>query len=350
MALGFLCKEIMSRVSPILISAAEVASDADWQQQLQQAVRTPEELLRLLDLPDSLLAGALEGDRAFDLKVPRGFIAKMRRGDVNDPLLRQVLPLAEEQLPVPGYVVDPLEEMDSNPLKGLIHKYQGRVLLTLAPSCAVNCRYCFRRHFPYQDNNPSRQQWQQVLDYIRLDTTINEVIFSGGDPLLTADRQLAWLVNELDKIAHLKRLRVHTRLPIVIPQRIDEGLLEWLGSTRLQRVVVLHINHANEIDADLSEAVTKLKALGVTILNQSVLLRGVNDSVETLRDLSEALFAADILPYYLHVLDKTAGTAHFDCGDTVAIELHRQLQGCLPGFLVPKLVREVPGRVSKTLL
>lgn len=302
----------------------------------------------MLDLPESLLAGAEAGARQFALKVPRSFVAKMRCGDVNDPLLRQVLPLTDEQLPVSGYVTDPLEELDNNPLKGLIHKYRGRVLLTVAPACAVNCRYCFRRHFPYQDNSPARAEWQQVLEYIQADTSVNEVILSGGDPLLAPDRQLSWLVSALNDIAHLKRLRIHTRLPVVIPQRVDAALLGWLQATRLQAVVVLHINHANEIDEQLVKKVSELKAVGATILNQSVLLKGVNDSAVALSALSEALFAAGILPYYLHVLDKTAGTAHFDCSDARAVELHNELLASLPGFLVPKLVREVPGKASKT--
>ena len=321
-----------------------------WQAQLSDAIRDPGELCRRLGLDDGWLPGAERGHTLFEVRVPEAFLARMRHGDPDDPLLRQVLPLAAEGEVVPGYVADPLEEADHTPARGLIHKYAGRVLLIASPVCAVNCRYCFRRHFPYEQNAPSRSQWEASLEYLRADTSISEAILSGGDPLAASDRQLTWLVERLDTIPHLKRLRIHTRLPVVIPDRVDDALLGWLSATRLQKVVVLHINHANEIDDAVVAACARLKGAGVTLLNQSVLLRGINDSVDALATLSERLFEAGVLPYYLHVLDPVAGAAHFDVTDEEARELVAGLRETLPGFLMPRLVREIPGEASKTPL
>ncbi|WP_111413824.1 EF-P beta-lysylation protein EpmB [Billgrantia lactosivorans] len=321
-----------------------------WQTQLSRAIRDPRELCRRLGLDDAWLPGAEAGHALFEVRVPEAFLARMRRGDPHDPLLRQVLPRIAEGESVPGYVTDPLEEAEHTPGPGLIHKYAGRVLLIASPACAVNCRYCFRRHFPYGDNSPSRAQWERSLEALRQDTSIHEAILSGGDPLAASDRQLAWLVERLEAIPHLKRLRLHTRLPVVIPDRVDDALLGWLGATRLQKVMVLHINHAQEIDDAVVAACVRLKQAGVTLLNQSVLLRGVNDSVEALAQLSERLFEAGVLPYYLHVLDPVAGAAHFDVPDEEARELVAGLREVLPGFLLPRLVREIPGAASKTPL
>ncbi len=321
-----------------------------WQAQLSDAIRDPGELCRRLGLDDGWLPGAERGHTLFEVRVPEAFLARMRHGDPDDPLLRQVLPLAAEGEVVPGYVADPLEEADHTPARGLIHKYAGRVLLIASPVCAVNCRYCFRRHFPYEQNAPSRSQWEASLEYLRADTSISEAILSGGDPLAASDRQLTWLVERLDTTPHLKRLRIHTRLPVVIPDRVDDALLGWLSATRLQKVVVLHINHANEIDDAVVAACARLKGAGVTLLNQSVLLRGINDSVDALATLSERLFEAGVLPYYLHVLDPVAGAAHFDVTDEEARELVAGLRETLPGFLMPRLVREIPGEASKTPL
>ena len=340
----------------IIIAASETQSHRDslahstWQQQLSHAIRDPQTLCKRLGLTHDGLAGAQVGHDLFGICVPEAYLNRIAYADKNDPLLRQVLPLSEEALTPHGYVVDPLEEAEHRPAKGLIHKYAGRVLLIASPNCAINCRYCFRRHFPYSDNSPSRAQWQEALDYLRADTTIHEAILSGGDPLAASDRQLAWLVEQLESIPHLKRLRIHTRLPVVIPDRVDDALLGWLSATRLQKVVVLHINHANEIDQAVVDACARLKQAGVTLLNQSVLLRDVNDSVTTLAALSERLFEAGILPYYLHVLDPVQGAAHFDVSDCEARELVAQLRDHLPGFLMPRLVREIPGQGSKTPL
>lgn len=345
--------------SPALVQRSDVSSTvtpqpltlpANWQNQLSQAIRDPRELCRRLELDDGWLPGAERGHALFEVRVPEAFLARMRPGDPHDPLLRQVLPLIAEGENVPGYVADPLAEAEHTPARGLIHKYHGRVLLIASPACAVNCRYCFRRHFPYGDNNLSRAQWEQALDTLRQDASIHEAILSGGDPLAANDRQLAWLVERLAAIPHLKRLRIHTRLPVVIPDRIDGPLLDWLGGTRLQKVMVLHINHAQEIDQAVVDACARLKSANVTLLNQSVLLRGVNDSVATLAALSERLFDAGVLPYYLHVLDPVAGAAHFNVPDNEARELVAGLRKELPGFLLPRLVREIPGEASKTPL
>ncbi len=321
-----------------------------WQDQLAGVIRDPRELCRRLGLDASWLAGAEAGHDLFEVRVPEAFLGRMRPGDPADPLLRQVLPLASEAETTPSFVADPLAEAESTAAPGLIHKYPGRVLLIASPSCAVNCRYCFRRHFPYDENAPSRAQWDRTLAHLHDDPSIREAILSGGDPLAASDRQLAWLVERLEAIPHLKRLRIHTRLPVVIPDRIDAALLQWLSSTRLQKVVVLHINHANEIDEAVIGACTRLREAGATLLNQSVLLRGVNDGIAPLAELSERLVEAGILPYYLHVLDPVAGAAHFDVPDDEARELVAGLRDVLPGFLVPRLVREIPGEASKTPL
>nr|WP_290832499.1 EF-P beta-lysylation protein EpmB [Halomonas sp.] len=336
----------------IIIAAKQASAQISlsWQQQLSLAIRDPITLCQRLGLSDRWVSGARTGHQLFEICVPEAYLARIAPNTPDDPLLRQVLPLEKEALTPLGYVLDPLEEAEHRPAKGLIHKYAGRVLLIASPNCAINCRYCFRRHFPYSDNSPSRAQWQEALDYLRADPTIHEAILSGGDPLAASDRQLAWLVEQLESIPHLKRLRIHTRLPVVIPDRIDDALLGWLGSTRLQKVMVLHINHTNEIDQAVIDACTRLKQTGATLLNQSVLLRGVNDDVATLATLSERLFEAGILPYYLHVLDPVQGAAHFDVPDNEARELVAQLQDRLPGFLMPRLVREIPGKASKTTL
>jgi len=333
-----------------LPNVRQIAEQPDWQQLLRDTVNDPAELLQLLELPTALMQGANLGDQLFALKVPLPFVKKKQKGDPQDPLLRQVLPLAEETLDVPGFTSDPLEELDANPYEGLIHKYKGRVLLILSGACAVNCRYCFRREFPYAENQLGSEQWAHILGYLSADSSITEVIFSGGDPLATPDKRLQKMVTDLETIPHLSRLRIHSRLPVVIPQRITMEFAAILKASRFKTVMVLHANHANEIDSQLSSAVRLLQNHGVTVLNQSVLLEGVNDTVESLVQLSEALFEAGVLPYYLFTLDPVRGAAHFNVADTQAVQLHQQLQSLLPGYLVPKLAREIPGFPSKTLL
>ncbi|WP_432471883.1 EF-P beta-lysylation protein EpmB [Amphritea sp. HPY] len=322
----------------------------NWQTILSQTIDSPEALIRHLQLPEELIEPAREASKGFPLRIPAPYLQRIRKGDINDPLLRQVLPLGDELRQVPGFVTDPLAEMAANHRDGLIHKYKGRVLLVITGACAINCRYCFRRHFPYEDNRLGPEQWQQVLNYIQNDDSIKEVIFSGGDPLVSSDKRLQKLIADLEQIPHLQRLRIHSRLPVVIPQRVTDTLTTTLRDTRLQSVVVLHINHPNEIDDSVTAAVQQLKKAGITVLNQAVLLKQVNDSVEVLKQLSETLFASGILPYYLFTFDPVAGAAHFDFADSDAQQLMQQLHMELPGYLVPKLAREVPGRGSKTVL
>ncbi len=322
----------------------------DWQTALGQAITDPAELLDVLGLGPEWLPAARDASRAFPLRVPRGFVARMRRGDPNDPLLRQVLPLAAELLPAPGFGADPVGDRAAEQAPGVLHKYQGRVLLTATGACAVHCRYCFRRHFPYEQANASADGWRVALDSIGADFSITEVILSGGDPLTLSDRRLADFVQHLACIPHVTRLRVHSRLPVVLPERVTPSLCDALAGTRLRVVVVLHVNHAQEFDASVRQACVHLAERGFLLLNQSVLLRGVNDSIEALAMLSETLFAAGVLPYYLHQLDRVQGAAHFEVSDQSALALHAGINACLPGYLVPRLVREVPGAPGKSPL
>lgn len=321
-----------------------------WQEELSRAVRDPRELFRLLELNPQYLSETIEAHGDFKLMVPHPYLARMTKGDINDPLLAQVLPAGAELATVPGYNRDPLGESEANPVQGLIHKYHGRVLLIASPACAVHCRYCFRRHFPYQLNQPGRKQWSQALDYIAKDPSIREVILSGGDPLAANDQHLHWLVSEIATIPHVRRLRVHTRFPVVIPQRIDQACLRWLSATHLKVVVVLHVNHPRELDAEVAGAAARMRHAGIDLLNQSVLLRGINDCAQTLADLSEKLHRAGILPYYLHQLDTVQGAAHFAVTGRRLKQLQTQLMERLPGYLVPKFVREEAGASSKQLL
>jgi len=322
----------------------------DWLQQLADVVTDPTELLRLLSLEQHAdLAAGNDARKLFALRVPRAFIQRMTPGNAHDPLLLQVLTSRQEFVDAPGYSTDPLDEQ-SSVVPGLLHKYRNRALLLVKGGCAVNCRYCFRRHFPYQDNQGNKRNWQAAIDYIAEHPELDEIIFSGGDPLMAKDHELAWLVGALEKIPHLKRLRIHSRLPVVIPARITEGLCQILAETRLQVLMVSHINHAQEIDDELRYGMQMLKRAGVTLLNQSVLLRSINDDAQALANLSNALFDAGILPYYLHVLDKVQGAAHFFVSDDEARALVRQLLTMVSGYMVPKLAREIGGEPSKTPL
>ena len=319
-----------------------------WQIALINAVTDPEELINLLELDKNLLDAARQAASHFMLKVPKSFINRMQKQNIHDPLLRQVLPLGIELQTSNGYSADPLQESSYNPVPGLLHKYHGRVLLTLAGVCAINCRYCFRREFPYKKNTPGLNGWQQALDYVAQDSTINEVILSGGDPLVVHDGILQTIIDKIADIPHVTRLRFHSRLPVVLPERITQEFVDVITSTRLKTVMVIHCNHAQEINDEVKLAIRMMQDANVLMLNQSVLLKGVNDNVDTLVALSEALFAANVQPYYLHVLDKVRGTAHFDLPRETARELHSAMTGRLPGYLVPKLVCEQPGKPSKS--
>lgn len=325
-------------------------SREDWLTQLADVVTSPDELLQLLnvDADANLLAGR-DAKRLFALRVPRAFIARMEPGNPNDPLLRQVLTSQEEFIHAPGYSTDPLEEQHSV-VPGLLHKYSNRALLLVKGGCAVNCRYCFRRHFPYAENQGTKRNWQKAMEYIASHSELDEIIFSGGDPLMAKDHELDWLLTQLESIPHIKRLRIHSRLPIVIPARITDTLVARISVSSLQVLLVNHINHANEIDTAFRRAMKSLRMAGVTLLNQSVLLRGVNDNARTLADLSNALFDAGVMPYYLHVLDRVQGAAHFMVSDEEARVIMRELLTLVSGYLVPKLAREIGGEPSKTPL
>jgi len=319
---------------------------ADWHALWRDAVTDANELLALLDLGH--LAGELPAaDAGFRLRVPRGFVARMHRGDRHDPLLLQVLPQLAELEAAPGFVRDAVGDLDARAASGVLHKYQGRALLIASGTCAINCRYCFRRHFPYAEELAAAQQWREALAYLRHEASISELILSGGDPLALSTGKLAELSAGLADIPHVRRLRIHSRLPVVLPERIEDSLLAWLAGLPQQKVVVLHANHANEFDASVDAACARLRACGATLLNQSVLLRGINDDVEALAALSERMFAAGVLPYYLHQLDRVQGTAHFEVSDARATALIEALRARLPGYLVPRLVREVPGDAGK---
>lgn len=318
-----------------------------WQVQWREAVRDPAELLALLGLETLAPSLSHAATAQFPLRVPRAFIARMRHGDAADPLLRQVLPLIDEERRVPGFVLDAVGDAAAKAGDGVIRKYQGRALLITTGSCAVNCRYCFRRHFPYADETAARGGWREAVAAIAADDSIEEVLLSGGDPLSLANSKLAELTEQLARIPHIKRLRIHSRLPVVLPARVDAGLLAWLGRLPWPVAFVIHANHANEFDEDVDFALGQLRASGALLLNQAVLLKGVNDCVDTLAALSERSFAAGVLPYYLHQLDRVEGAAHFEVPDEAAIALHRQLMARLSGYLVPRLVREVAGDTGK---
>lgn len=319
---------------------------------LAEAVTDAEELLGLLGLDPSKIAGGPTSSaaRRFPLRVPRGFVARMRRGERDDPLLRQVLPVADEDLVVPGFSADPVGELAIVRGDGVLAKYHGRALLVATGACAVHCRYCFRRHFPYEDERAGGADWSAAVAAVAANPTVDEVILSGGDPLLLPDRRLAELAEALAAVPHLRRLRIHTRLPVVLPERVNEELVEWLGACPLPVVIVIHANHANEVDAGVERAVGALREAGSVLLNQAVLLAGVNDSPDALAELSRRLADCGVVPYYLHLLDRVAGAAHFEVAEPRALEIMSTLRARLPGYLVPRLVRELPGAASKVAI
>lgn len=317
-----------------------------WQRQLAEAFSSLDALCGYLQLDPASLP-LLHDYPNFPLRVPRGFAACMEKGNPDDPLLRQVLPITDELRPYPGYTADPVGDLAAVAQAGVIHKYHGRVLLIVTGGCAVHCRYCFRRHFPYAELQLSRQKQTQAVAYIADRPDISEAILSGGDPLLLSDAKLRDLLHQLANIPHLRRLRIHSRIPVVLPARIGDDLMQTLATLPLQTVLVLHANHANELSPEVETACLKLKRRGVTLLNQSVLLKGVNDDADTLCRLSERLFGIGVLPYYLHNLDRAAGVGHFEVPAQTAGQLLHDLQTRLPGYLVPKWVQEQAGAAYK---
>ena len=318
----------------------------DWRRQYRDVITSAPELLAELDLAH--LAARLPPDMAgFPLRVTRAFVARMRRGDPNDPLLRQILPLDEETRPAPGFDLDAVGDLAARDARGVLHKYEGRALLIATGSCAVNCRYCFRRHFPYGEESAAANGWREAITWLEQNPDINEVLLSGGDPWSLSTRKLVELTDALRGITHVRRLRIHTRLPVVLPARVDAELLEWIDTLPWPVVIVIHANHAQELSQDVADACAALARHGARLYNQSVLLRGVNDSVEALAALSERLFELGVQPYYLHQLDRVAGTAHFEVPDPQALALYQNLRARLPGYLLPRLVREVQGAAAK---
>lgn len=337
-------------MSHIIQQKVEQPNKEAWIFDLANVVTDIKTLYRCLDLdPDTISLSMLQAKKQFPLRVPLAFINRMKKGDSHDPLLLQVLCDDNEMLQVAGYSDDPLQEQN-NAIPGLLHKYHNRALLITKTACAINCRYCFRRHFPYHENQSSKKNLNIALNYIATHPELDEIILSGGDPLMAKDNEIAFLISELEKIPHIKRLRIHTRLAVVIPSRITQQLSRLFTQSRLQIIVVTHINHPNEIDNEVTRAVWQLKQSNVLVLNQSVMLKNINDNVEVLAQLSNKLFDSGILPYYIHLLDKVQGAAHFFVDDKTAKQLMKQLAEKVSGYLVPKLAREIGGEKSKRVL
>lgn len=319
-----------------------------WQKILSQGFSSVSALCQYLELPqpkDSALA-----EHSFATLIPKGFVDRMQKGNACDPLLLQVMPQASEMQAQAGFVEDPLEERPRNVIPGLIHKYHGRVLLTFTGACAVNCRYCFRRHFPYQENNLGRLGWSAVFDYLRQHPSVGELILSGGDPLLASDTTWQSFLEALLHIPHIHTLRIHSRIPVVLPERLNEKWLALMEGLPLKKVLVIHANHPNEINEPVQQALQQFTSIKGVLLNQSVLLKNVNDTAHTLIALSHKLFDCGVLPYYLHTLDKVKGSAHFNVASADIARIYKEMQGKLPGYLLPKLVKEEGGQGSKTLL
>ncbi|OOF51469.1 EF-P beta-lysylation protein EpmB [Rodentibacter trehalosifermentans] len=333
----------------ILTQEPAIREEQNWCHILKNSISDSRVLLNILNLSEQDFAASFNARKLFALRVPQPFVDKMEKGNPRDPLFLQVMCADLEFVQAEGFSSDPLEEQEANAVPNILHKYQNRLLFMVKGGCAVNCRYCFRRHFPYDENPGNKKSWQQALDYIAEHTEIEEVIFSGGDPLMAKDDELAWLIKRLENLPHLQRLRIHTRLPVVIPQRITNEFCEMLAESRLQTVMVSHINHPNEIDDRLGEAMQKLHHAGIVLLNQSVLLKGINDNAHILKSLSDKLFHIGILPYYLHLLDKVQGASHFLISDAEAHAIYKTLQSLTSGYLVPKLAREIAGEPNKTL-
>ncbi len=321
-----------------------------WQKSMSEAVTDPVDLIQRLGLDATLIPEAKKAANKFSLRVPSRYVGLMKRGDLTDPLLRQVLPIDSELTRQDGFSDDPVGDVNAIAESGLLHKYHGRALLITTGACAIHCRFCFRRNFPYSDYLADSAHWHNIVAYIESHTELDEVILSGGDPLMMSDQRLSNLIQAMAKIDHVKRLRIHSRMPVVLPERITPPLLQLFAESRLKIILVMHANHPNEVVDDLAEAAKQLTEVGVTLLNQSVLLKGVNDTASLLTELSERLFSIGVLPYYLHLLDRAQGTAHFEVSEEAAMQIYRQLLGRLPGYLVPRMVREIEGAISKEAL
>ncbi len=338
----------MPKTIPLNLFNSASKSHISWQQQLAQANITPQTLLKTLGLDPNEFGSFLDAHKQFGLKVPQAYLHKIQLETSDDPLLLQIMTQSQELLPADGYNTDPVGDIDSSQTPGLLHKYHGRVLLITTAACAIHCRYCFRRHFPYQQQQAARDDWQDALEYIKQDGSIEEVILSGGDPLVLSDDKLDSLISQLETIPHLSRLRIHSRLPVVLPDRITDDLVNRLSSSRFNVCLVIHANHANEITKAEVKVLRKLQYAGIHLLNQAVLLKGINHQLSDQIALSNALYSAGVLPYYLHLLDPVQGAAHFEVDEIEASRLISGMRSKLPGFLVPRLVREIAGEDSKT--
>ncbi len=338
---------ITEKIGDSIIKQRSVLKNQNWQRVLATAVRNPNELLRMLNLSDEVCAREVYFPDDFKLLVPVSYVERMQKGNWDDPLLKQVLPTVNETREMPGYVADPVGDLNAAVSTGILHKYQGRVLLITTGACPVHCRYCFRQHFPYSDFLIEKAHWQKTLDQIKVDKTIHEVILSGGDPLMLADDRLRAICQDVASLKHVKTIRFHTRVPVFIPERINTSFLSCMSDLNINKVMVVHINHANEIDEAVAQSLRALQQAGFTLLNQSVLLRGINDSVASLQELSMKLFDLGVLPYYLHQLDRVAGAAHFEVGRAEALSIMNRLKEILPGYLVPRYVEEISGKRSK---
>ncbi|MCF6281375.1 MAG: EF-P beta-lysylation protein EpmB [Candidatus Polarisedimenticolaceae bacterium] len=321
-----------------------------WQKSMAEVITDPADLFRQLALDPMLIPGANSAAEKFSLRVPRRYVDLMAKGDLDDPLLRQILPISQELAVCEGFSDDPVGDANSVAEHGLLHKYHGRVLLITTAACAIHCRFCFRRNFSYSDHLADPVHWHKTVAYIASHPEIHEVILSGGDPLMMSDQRLSGMLQLVATIGHVKRIRIHSRMPVVLPERITPPLLELFAQSRLKVVMVLHSNHPNEVVDDLAEATKQLTRVGVTLLNQSVLLKGVNDDSSILAALSEQLFAIGVMPYYLHLLDRAQGVAHFEVSEDNASKLYHQLMAKLPGYLVPRMVREIEGALAKVPL
>lgn len=326
------------------------AAAEPWQRAWREAITDPSVLLQALGLNSHQVGYSLAANKTFHLRVPAGFLARMRYGDPNDPLLRQVLPINAEMQSIEGFLTDAVGDGAATTEPGILQKYHGRALLIATGSCAIHCRYCFRRHFPYANNNAARNRWSNALATISANPQIEEVLLSGGDPLSLSTAKLTQLTDGLQAVPHLRRLRLHSRLPIVLPERIDTHFIHWLSKLPWPVAFVLHANHPNEFDSSVDAAVTKIRSSGAHVFNQAVLLKGINDDIDTLTTLCTRGFSAGVIPYYIHQLDHVTGTAHFAVTDEKARALHAALRARLPGYLVPILVREMAGQTSKTPL
>lgn len=321
----------------------------DWQSAMKRAIRSSADLRQALSLPD-VGAGKTQGEASFPTFVPWEFLSRIRPGDPDDPLLRQVLPIQDEDQSAHGFSTDPVGDLNALAAGGLLHKYNGRALVIATGACGVHCRYCFRREFPYSEAGSTSEQWRPAIDYVRRNDDIEEVLLSGGDPLTLTDTKLDQLISEIESIRHVRRLRIHSRMPIVIPQRVTSGLVERLRSSRLAVWMVVHANHANELDGHVLEHLARLTDGGIPVLNQAVLLRDVNDDVESLVALCRRLINHRVQPYYLHQLDRVQGASHFEVPVQRGLRILDELRERLPGYAVPTYVHEQSGQPSKTPL